>query len=265
MERLIGRLFVATLLFAVGSVTAEELVQIDTPRGVSQKFLIAVPDQQSSAIVLLFAGGKGALNLSDGMFGPSIGWGKNNFLVRVRKDFVKHGFITVTVDAPSDRQGKQGMYGGHRTSSGHVTDVDSIIAKARETADLPVWLIGTSRGTESATYVGMHSTQNLKGIVLTSSMTESNRKGLAVSELPLDQVRLPVLVTHHRNDGCAWTTPDGAERIRNMLTAAPVAELKLFEGGYEKSKPCKAKSHHGYLGIEGEVVDAIAAFIKANG
>ena len=264
MERMIKLLCIVTFVFAAGFAVAEELVEIDTPRGVSQKFLLAMPDKQPSAIVLLFAGGKGALNLGGGMFGPSIGWGKNNFLVRTRKDFAKHGFITVTVDAPSDLQGKQGMYGGHRTSADHVSDIDSIIARVRETADVPVWLVGTSRGTESAAFAGMHSAQNIRGIVLTSSMTESNRKGLAVTQLPLNQVRLPVLLTHHRNDGCAWTTPEGAERIRNMLTAAPVAELKLFEGGREQGKPCKAKSHHGYLGIEGQVVDAIAAFIKAN-
>jgi len=264
MERLIKLFSIAIFVFAAGSVAAEDLVEIDTPRGVSQKFLLMMPEQQPLAIVLLFAGGKGALNLGGGMFAPSIGWGKNNFLVRTRKDFAKHGFIVATVDAPSDRQGKQGMYGDHRTSTDHVSDIDSIIAKVRETADVPVWLIGTSRGTESAAFAGLHSTQNVTGIVLTSSMTESNRKGLAVTELPLDRIMLPTLVTHHRNDGCAWTTPGGAERIRNMLTAAPVAELKLFEGGYQKSKPCKAKSYHGYLGIENQVVDAIAAFIKSN-
>ena len=73
-----------------------------------------------------------------------------------------------------------------------------------------------------------------------------------------------MLLTHHRNDGCAWTTPEGAGWIRNMLAAAPVAEPKLFEDGREQGKPCKAKSYHGYLGIVNEGVDAIAAVIKAN-
>jgi len=246
------RHFVALVLLVTLSAESwakEELITLETRSGMEQRFLLIKPENPV-AIVILFAGGKGALNLSKGMFGPSIGWGKKNFLVRTRKDFAKHGFIVATVDAPSDKQGKNGMYGGYRTSSDHVTDIDSVIR--------------TSRGTESAAYIGINSTQNPAGIVLTSSMTEGNVKGVPVTELPLHFVRIPTLITHHIKDGCRWTRPDGAERIREKLTSAPAVELKWFEGGREQSNPCKAMSYHGYLGIEKKVVDAIAAFIKSN-
>jgi len=95
-------------------------------------------------------------------------------------------------------------------------------------------------------------------------MTESNAKGLAVTELPLHQVKIPTLIAHHRNDGCKWTLPEGAEQIRVKLTSAPVIELKLFDGGNEKGNPCKAMSYHGYLGIEDHVLETIVAFIKAD-
>ena len=255
----------SVFLFLQQTVSAnEELVEIKTPRGVTQKYLLLEPEAEPKAIVLLFAGGKGALNLGKGMFGNSIGWGKRNFLIRSRKQFAGQGFIVVTVDAPSDKQGKNGMYYEFRTSDDHVQDIDTVIETLKQNNELPVWLIGTSRGTESAAYIGMNSRQKLAGIVLTSSMTEENGKGLAVTELPLSRVNIPVLITHHKDDGCKWTTPDGAGSIKNLLTSAPKVELKLFEGGYEQGKPCKAMSHHGYLGIENEVIKEIADFIKSN-
>jgi len=243
------RYFVVLVLLvtlAAESWAKEELITLEARTGVEQRFLLIKPENPV-ATVILFAGGKGALNLRKGMFGASIGWGKNNFLVRTRKDFAKRGFIVATVDAPSDKQGKNGMYGGYRTSSDHVTD------------------IGTSRGTESVAYLGINSKQKPTGIVLTSSMTERNAKGIPVTELPLEDIFIPTLITHHAKDGCRFTKPEGATRIKKKLTAAPVVELKWFKGGREQSNPCKAMSYHGYLGIEDEVVDAIAAFIKANG
>lgn len=257
-------IFSVLILFQQSVSAKEELVEIKTPRDVTQKYLLLEPENEPKAIVLLFAGGKGTLNLNQGMFGNSIGWGKNNFLVRSREKFAEHGFIVATIDAPSDKQGKDGMYYEFRTSDAHVEDIDSVIARIRENNDLPVWLIGTSRGTESAAYIGMGSSQKLAGIVLTSSMTEENGKGLAVTELPLSIIKIPTFITHHVNDGCKWTTPDGAKLIKQLLTAAPVTELKLFDGGREQSKPCKAMSHHGYLGIEDDVIDAIATFINEN-
>jgi pimeloyl-ACP methyl ester carboxylesterase len=264
MNKPIHSLLIALLLLGSHVVSAEELVSVTTPRGVEQRFLLLEPTQEPTAIVLLFAGGKGALDLGKGLFGPSIGWGAKNFLVRTRKDLAKHGFIVATLDAPADRQGNEGMSGGFRTSDAHVRDVDTVIASLRERADLPVWLVGTSRGTESVAYLGIHSSQRPAGIVLTSSMTESNAKGTAVPDLHLERIQIPTLITHHKDDGCRWTRPRGAERIRAMLNSAPVAELALFEGGREQGKPCKAMSHHGYLGIEDRVIDTIAAFIKAN-
>ena len=38
----------------------------------------------------------------------------------------------------------------------------------------------------------------------------------------------------------------------------------LSGGDPPKSDPCEAMSQHGFLGIEGQAVDAIAKFIKAN-
>jgi hypothetical protein len=49
------------------------------------------------------------------------------------------------------------------------------------------------------------------------------------------------------------------------LRRAPVKELMTFEGGSPPiSEPCEAKAVHGYLGLEPQVVSAIAAWIRAH-
>lgn len=246
------------------ALSAEQLVEVESPRGVTQKFLLIEPNNPKAAVIL-FAGGKGALNLYKGMFGGSgINWGKKNFLVRTREDFAKHGLMVATVDAPSDHQGKRGMLGGFRSSQGHVQDIDAVIARLREIADVPIWLVGTSRGTESVTNIAIASQQNPHGMVLTSSMTVGDGKGQAVTDFDLSRITMPTLITHHESDGCSKTRPAHVDGIRTSLVNAPVVEVHMFRGGREQSDPCKAMSYHGYLNIEDEVVGAIAAFVLAN-
>ena len=241
----------------------EQLVTLETRAGVTQKFILITP-QKPVAAVILFAGGKGNLKLSGAAGQTAIGWGKNNFLVRTRDDFAAQGFAVAVVDAPSDRKGKKGMRGGFRNTAEHVTDIDAVTAHLRKTVGVPVWLIGTSRGTESAAYVAIHAKEKVAGLVLTSSMTEDNSDGRPVTGLALDRIRVPTLVVAHEDDKCRVTPPDGAERIAKGLVNAPRVEVKMFSGGDEpRAKPCKAKTAHGFLGIERDVVAAIAGFIKS--
>jgi len=249
------------LLFALtGPAQAEEqLINLAPRPGVEQRFLyIATPS--AVANVILFAGGHGKIKLSGDGDGVRVKSG-NNFLVRSRQLFADQGLNVAVVDAPSDQQDRNGMY-GFRTSSEHVTDIDAVIAALRERAKLPVWLIGTSRGTESAAHLAINSQQHPDGLVLTSSMSVENKKGFAVTEMKLKKIRIPTLVVAHKNDGCSVTPPEGAEVIRAALKNATKVEVVYFEGGREEGNPCKAKSHHGFLGIEGEVVARIAAFVK---
>ncbi len=156
------------------------------------------------------------------------------------------------------------MLGGFRNSAKHVTDIDAVTAHLKKTVRVPVWLIGTSRGTESAAYVAIHAKENVAGLVLTSSMTEDNSDGRPVTDLPLDRIRVPALVVAHEDDECWVTPPGGAEWIAESLVNASRVEVKMFSGGDEpRSKPCNALSAHGFLGIEQDVVAAIAAFIKS--
>lgn len=255
--------FFLILLLPVLSMAAD-LVTLDTRQGVKQSFILMKPNKPVASVIL-FAGGHGNLKLSSSFASPTIGWGKANFLVRTRELFVAQGFMVAVIDAPSDKKGNDGMLGGFRDSPDHVADINKVISYLRDKENVPVWLIGTSRGTESAAHIAIHSTQNPDGLVLTSSITVKNKNGTAVTDMKIGKITGPVLVIAHEKDQCWTTPPDGAETIKEQLSSAKNVKLKYFQGGSRpKSKPCGALSYHGFFGIEKEVVNFISEFIKAN-
>ncbi len=94
-------------------------------------------------------------------------------------------------------------------------------------------------------------------------MTRSNRGGPAVTHLELGAIRVPTLVVVHELDECEHTPASGGHEILSGLARAPKKELKVVRGGERpRGKPCEALAAHGFLGVETEVVDAIAAFIR---
>jgi len=260
------KFIIITILFLLvtTSLHAEELVKLETRTGVEQRFIL-IKSEKPVASVILFAGGKGALRLSSLFGSPTINWGKNNFLVRTRELFAKHGFTVSVIDAPSDRKTKKVMLGGFRDSKEHVEDIDHVIDYLRKQADVPVWLIGTSRGTESATNIAINSKKHPYGLVLTSSMSVANNKGTPVTDMDLEKIQIPTLIIANTDDGCNKTPPEGAKEIADKLINSKKVEVKMYTGGNKPiSKPCNAMSYHGFLGIENSVVDFISTFIKNN-
>lgn len=254
---------VSLLFLLPWTAQAAELVTLQTRPEVTQSLYLE-KQETPVASVILFAGGHGRLKLKDDFGSVKIRKLRSNFLVRARNEFSLHGFTIAIVDAPSDYQRKKGMLGGFRNSEEHVTDMDAVIAYLRKQADVPVWLVGTSRGTESAANVALYSKQSPAGVILTSSMSVSNSMGTPLTEMAMDMLKIPAMVVAHENDECRKTPAKGSKKIMAMLTNSPRKELKMFSGGDEPvSKPCQARSYHGFLGIEEDVIDSIAVFIKA--
>jgi hypothetical protein len=236
---------------------AEKVVDIPTRPGVTQRLLVLTPSSPK-ATVLLFAGGHGGLQISSS---GSFGWGAGNFVVRTRQLYADHGLLVIVVDAPSDRQTPP-FLSGHRQTLEHVQDIKAVIAWARAQAPVPVWLIGTSRGTQSAAYVATQLTgpDGPNGLVLTSSIL-TDKKGRPVTAMPLETLRIPVLVVHHEKDGCQLCSFSDIPTLMAKLDGAPRKQLLSFKGGVSRGDPCEARAYHGYNGIEREVVDQIAIWI----
>ena len=252
------------LAFIALSTSADEIVTLKSRNDIEVRVLLMKPDIPKASLIL-FAGGKGILGLSTLFGSTSIKSGKKNFLVRTRSLFLNNGFLVAIVDAPSDMQSKKGMLGGFRNSSEHVEDIDHVIKYVRQQENIPVWLVGTSRGTESAANVAIHSQQKPDGLVLTSSISINNRKGTAITEMDLSKISVPTLIVANTDDECLKTPAAGAVKIAALLVNAKKVEVKMFSGGSSpQPKPCNAMSYHGFLGIEDEVVNYISDFIESN-
>ena len=252
-----------TLLLVTASAASAQSPQIvDVPSrpGITQRILVITPDKPKAAVIL-FAGGDGGLTLeADGRIPKLAG----NFLVRSRQLFVEQGLTTVVIDAPSDKQSHPYM-SGHRQTDDHVADVKAVITWLRQQSKIPVWLIGTSRGTQSAAHIATRlpvTDGGPDGIVLTATIL-SDPRSRAVPEMALDRIRIPVLVAHHRQDSCRACLYSDVPRLMERLTTPPRKELITFDGGITVGDPCEARAYHGFNGIEREVVQRIAAWITA--
>ncbi|MGH7353236.1 MAG: alpha/beta hydrolase [Candidatus Rokuibacteriota bacterium] len=262
MNRFVGAaLALALLLPAAPARALETDVRTLEPRpGVTVSFLLLQPEGSPVASVILFSGGDGVINIKNAR-NPR--WGRGNFLVRTRELFAGEGLLVAVPEVPSDHATG---YGRFRASKDHAADVAAMIASLKMVAPVPVWLVGTSRGTVSAAFVAARLRQGgPDGLVLTSTVTERSRVVTdTVVDADLGQIRVPTLIVHHKLDNCVVTKYDIARLLARGFKNALRAEFVAFEGGVSVGDPCEAFAYHGYNGIEAEVVRTIAAWIKAN-
>lgn len=253
--------FLVLLIVMTLSVFADvssRVVDVPTRSSVSERLLVLTPEAPK-AVVVLFAGGHGGLQISDdGKFG----WGEGNFLMRTRELFTQAGLMVVIVDAPTDRQ-REPYLNGFRQTRDHVQDINAVLAWIKTQTTLPIWLVGTSRGTQSVAYVATENPADIHGIVLTSSILY-DAKSNAVPEMKLEKLSMPVLVVHHKDDGCAYCSFDRIPLVMNKLTATSFKEMIMIEGGQTKGDPCNAFGYHGYNGVESEVVTKISEWVLAH-
>jgi pimeloyl-ACP methyl ester carboxylesterase len=247
----------AALLAAAASAgAADEPRTVPSRPGVTQSFLLVRPPGPPAASVVLFAGGHGRLGLGGGRLELA-----GNFLVRNRRRFAAHGLLVAVLDTPSDRPA--GL-DGFRTSAAHAEDVRAVVAALRREAPVPVWLIGTSMGTVSAASAAARlGPDGADGLVLSSTVTRQGReRPESVGDVRLQDVRVPTLVVHHRDDLCRSTPYADTTALLRDLARAPRRELLTFQGGDPpRSGPCEARAAHGFLGLDAEVVGAIVRWI----
>ena len=250
----LGLVLVTTLLTTPAS--AQEIVTLNTRPGVTQSYFLTRVPEKPEAIALLFPGGGGDIRLRSE--GGDIKFSQGNFLVRVRGEFVKRGMVTAVIDAPSDQRAGWGMPDDFRFSKEHLADVQAVIADLRRRfPDLPVFLIGTSRGSISAAGLGARIDSGIAGVVLTSSMyratnPRARESGPGLSRFDFSTLKVPVLIVHHREDACVVAPYADAASLARMFPLVSVSG-----GKPPTSDACEPMSPHGYLGRETETVEAI--------
>ncbi|MES2354341.1 MAG: alpha/beta hydrolase [Pseudomonadota bacterium] len=260
MMRIVVLLYLVLLAYVrpVWAEVSERVVDIPTRLGVTQRFVLLTPENPKAAVIL-FAGSNGGLQISpEGDFKL----GKTNFLVRTRQMFAAQGFMVAVVDAPSDRQ-KPPYLRGFRERPEHVADIKAVIAWLKQQADIPVWLVGTSRGTESAAFIATQlslADGGPDGLVLTATMLKDD-EAWPVPDMALEKLAVPVLVVHHKQDGCKYCPYKGLPRLMKKLNGVPKKELLTLKGGKNKGEPCESLGYHGFNGIESEAIEKIAEWV----
>lgn len=259
--RNLTRARIASLLIALASQVQAQItpkvVDIPTRPGVTQRMLVLSPPTPKAAVILI-AGGHGGLQIFPN---GSFAWGAGNFLVRTRQLFADQGLMVAVIDAPSDRQ-RPPYLGGFRQKPEHVADIKAAISWMREQSHAPVWLVGTSRGTQSAAYVAteLSGPEGPDGIVLSSTiLTDPGSR--PVPAMPLGNIRIPVLVVHHEQDGCALCAFANVPALMAKLDNSPRKALLAFKGGENVGDPCEAMAYHGFNGLDRDVVAQIAGWI----
>lgn len=261
MQRQLNMLIVltSTLLATLAHAQTPQIVDLNSRPGVTQRILVLNPAAEPKAVAILFTGGPGLLRLNPN---GELGAGKGNFLIRARQQWVEQGFQVILIDAPSDRQNEP-FLNGFRQTPEHVADIKAVIAWSHQQSRLPVWLVGTSRGTQSAAWAATNlpRAEGPDGLALTSSIL-NDPKSRSLPAMALDTLTIPVLMVHHRNDACKICAPSALPEVMDKLKTSR-KELLLIEGGQSVGDPCEAQAYHGYNGIEAEVVGKIAQWILA--
>ncbi len=208
------------------------------------------------ATLVLFSGGGGGY----GQIGED-GWPTGgNFLIRTGKHWATYPFNLVMVGRPKD--GIDLALGNVRVGEKHAADNLAIFKAIKLKSKLPIWLVGTSMGTISAAAAAIQDSENIvSGVVLTSSIVAYKIPG-AVPTQKLEKIRVPTLILHHEDDACWACRPHEAKNIADALTSAPIKKTILAKGGSGASgNPCEPMHHHGFVGMQDEAVDLVAAWI----
>ena len=236
---------------SVSAQSSEKLVSVESREGIKLSYWW-MPNQNAKATVLLLSGGEGGMGYKDGQ--PRNG----NFLIRSRDFFYRNDLNVVILGNPTDKPRLDHQW---RVSTQHAQDVLAVIENVKSKSKVPLWLVGTSNGTISATALGIALQEKVQGLVLTASVL-SWKIPQAVPRQDVEKISVPVLFYHHKDDSCAGTMayelPGAVDRFINVRQK----KMSIVTGGENaKGDPCEAFHWHGFVGMEKQAVDDISSWI----
>ncbi|HEX2150716.1 MAG TPA: alpha/beta hydrolase [Stellaceae bacterium] len=230
-----------------------EIADLALPTGGSERVLF-IGTHPSYATVILLSGGDGVFTIDNaGNVTPG-----GNFLVRTRDLWAAQHFGVVVPGPPNGQS-----LTGRRSTPAYAGELDRVVDFARSRSNAPVWLVGTSQGSIAAVNGGAHLGAKVAGVVLTSSITRPSQVGETIFDAAPGLISVPTLVVANSADTCRSTPPEDAPSILAALVRSPRKELMMFDSREIRSDPCRARSPHGYLGIETAVVQRIADWIRS--
>ncbi|MBJ7475475.1 MAG: alpha/beta hydrolase [Polynucleobacter sp.] len=241
------------IFFSILGYSEEGMIHLDIGRGEARLPIYLMQNSNAIATLILLPGGDAQTGkIIDGK--PSSG----NFVSRSREFFYAENFNIIVVYRASDLKSLDYPY----RINEHVKELREVITFSQNRFRKPVWLIGTSRGSVSATATSIALGESMvQGLVLTSSVTSKKIGAIATQNVGI--LKMPILVIHHKLDACLICVPSEASEILTRLKSAPIKKFVLIEGGSNpEGDPCHAMHWHGYINFEKETVKTITDWIK---
>ena len=218
------------------ALASDELVEV-YPQG-GEKFNYVLTTRTPATIkygVILMPGGNGRMNPR--MEGAKITFsGGGNFLIRSREKFADSQFVAASTDAT--------------TTAARILAIVQDLEKRY--GKIAIYVVGTSRSTESTMSLAKSLDGQVAGFVHTSSMS-------GISGFDTRGLKSRQLVVLHKMDACKVTSPSAGVSNHNKYGT----DLIEMDGGKSTGDDCEAYAHHGYYGIEAETVAKIEDWIMA--
>lgn len=184
-----------------------------------------------------------------------------NFLIRARRFIVDDSVASLIVDCQSESGDE--CSSSYQASKQRQEDVDKLIAevKTRNPSITDVWLVGTSMGTISSSFMPIYNPAGYAGSIHTAAITDPYARGSyrELGGFDYKKSTVPQFFVHHVNDPCSLTTYPSAKTIAEKYNVPLISVLggSGFQGGV-----CEAFTEHGFRGKEKEVMNAMTAIIK---
>ena len=187
-------------------------------------------------VLIVMPGGHGTIGLKQNEDGTPFFSGKGNFLVRSRGLFADNEFAVVVIDRGRSLDRMRGV----------IADLKAKYPQAK------IFIVGTSMSTTETIYMSENMDGEAAGFIHTSSVA-------AIGGLDTRDRKSRNLIVTHKDDGCKRITPTSSSIENNQRYGTPII---VMEGGIDEGDPCQAAGHHGFRGVEQEVVNKIKAWVK---
>lgn len=213
---------------------------------------------QPSIALLLFPGYPGVLKLKEEGGAPAFELG-GNFLLRARRFLNTDKVFTVAVDCPPDQWNPCGDE--YRSSPQHLADIADVVAAVKASRGArQVYLVGTSYGTVSTSFLARGLGGKVDGAVHTATFTDPrsgrNPLGAPMASFDWTQAEVPQLFVHHKDDPCELT------RYGSIVARKASLPLITVEGAVNpRGEACHAFTAHGFVGREAAVMAAIVQWV----
>lgn len=240
----------------------EELITVDLDKDAKQTGLFSIKSgsKNHSRLAVLIPG-------YPSVFRPVVENGvmistklSGNFLIRSRRHLADESIAILTIDCQSESGDIcSSSYQASNERQVHVQKLINEVKKRYPTIQ-EVWLVGTSMGTISSSFMPTYAPRAYAGAIHTAAITEPYARNSYRELINFDYRKsgAPQFFIHHKDDPCYLTTWSGAKSISDKYG---VPLITVFGGSNFQGNPCNAFTEHGFRGKELEVMQTIREII----